>query len=78
MKIKSLLFCFFTVVLVTNVQYPFAAVQDEVFEKELKLCMNSCISNSCSGPASVVEKNCSRKCSTPKSSTNNHSPDCSS
>ncbi len=31
---------------------------------DFKFCMRTCVSNSCSGPASVVEKNCTRKCST--------------
>jgi hypothetical protein len=52
------------------IPYPYAAGQDDGIEKEFKLCMNSCRSNSCSGPASVVEKNCLKRCIDQASSTN--------
>ncbi len=52
-----------TACLILSLQYPVTAEPTQSTEEELKLCMNTCISNSCSGPASVVEKNCARKCS---------------
>jgi hypothetical protein len=42
--------------------YPLAAQTTGSSEPSYKLCMSTCIANSCSGPASVVEKNCARKC----------------
>ena len=50
------------VCLIFSLQYPVTAQTTESATEEFKFCMSTCMSNSCSGPASVVEKNCSRKC----------------
>ena len=50
------------VCLTLSLQYPVTAHPTESAGEDFKFCMSTCISNSCSGPASVVEKNCSRKC----------------
>ena len=57
------------VCLVLSLQYPVTAQPTDSTKQEFKLCMNTCVSNSCSGPASVVEKNCSRKCAMPTTPT---------
>ncbi len=58
---KLLVVCF-----TLTLQYPVAAQTTESTEQGFKLCMSTCTSNSCSGPASVVEKNCARKCADQK------------
>ena len=55
-----------SVCLALMLQYPISAQPTESTDDGFKFCMSTCISNSCSGPASVVEKNCSRKCSSQK------------
>jgi len=47
------------VCLIFSLQYPVTAQTTEIATEEFKFCMSTCMSNSCSGPASVVEKNCS-------------------
>ena len=56
------------VCLTFTLQYPVTAQTTESNEQSFKFCMRTCASNSCSGPASVVEKNCARKCSEQKNS----------
>ena len=58
------------VCLTLSLQYPVTAQPTESAGEDFKFCMSTCISNSCSGPASVVEKNCSRKCSINTKTTN--------
>lgn len=50
------------VLMILSLPYPVTAQQTDSTENDFKFCMSTCISNSCSGPASVVEKNCTRKC----------------
>ena len=47
--------------------FSIAAQQVDTASQAYKLCMNTCTANSCSGPASVVEKNCAKKCALPAS-----------
>ena len=61
-NLAKLLFACLTLLM----QYPVAAQTTESTNQGFKLCMNTCTSNSCSGPASVVEKNCARKCADQK------------
>lgn len=49
-----------------TLQYPVTAQTTESTDLSFKFCMRTCASNSCSGPASVVEKNCARKCADQK------------
>ena len=42
--------------LIFSLQYPVTAQTTESATEEFKFCMSTCMSNSCSGPASVVEK----------------------
>ena len=58
------------VCLTLSLQYPVTAQPTDSATEEFKFCMSTCTSNSCSGPASVVEKNCSRKCSINTKATN--------
>jgi len=52
-----------TVCLTLALHHPISAQTTESSGEGFKFCMSTCTSNSCSGPASVVEKNCARKCS---------------
>ncbi len=56
--------------LTLSLQYPVSAQPTESAGEDFRFCMVTCISNSCSGPASVVEKNCNRKCSINTKTTN--------
>ncbi|NCV62374.1 MAG: hypothetical protein EBW49_00205 [Betaproteobacteria bacterium] len=54
--------CALTVSLALMVAYPTSAQPTDRSDQAFKFCMGQCTANSCSGPASVVEKNCTRKC----------------
>ena len=56
--------------LTLTLQHPISAQPTESSDEGFKFCMSTCTSNSCSGPASVVEKNCARKCSINTITTN--------
>ena len=60
------------VCLTLSLQDPVTAQPTDSAGEDFKFCMSTCISNSCSGPASVVEKNCSRKCSINTKMTNHN------